>query len=240
MTLSVQRLDWDSDFFGFDVGELVGPIKSKENLTLVLAKAYERGFSLIYGRFSHDDLASCKMCLDVGGAFVDAKRTYIRQLDDEKNTNDASILEADDSQGTRQQLKLLAWQSSEYSRYRVDPKMPKDSWKKLYTAWIENSLSGELADTVLVERKDELIIGMITLGYDAEVGVIGLFCVDSLWRGQGVGRRLLANAAYVCRLNGCKQIKVVTQGLNVLACGIYERSGYQLINEQNVFHFWSK
>jgi hypothetical protein len=50
--LNAQRLEWDSEFFDFGVGRLVGPFESRPTL------AAERGLYLVYGVCGHEDTAS--------------------------------------------------------------------------------------------------------------------------------------------------------------------------------------
>lgn len=242
MTLNVQRLDWDSEFFGFGVGRLIGSIVSTTALAHALQDAAERGLRLVYGQCGHAEVASHQLCLELGGRFVDAKRTYSLSLADAQLTSTVPALRADDSPCSRRQLRSLAWQSAEFSRYRVDPDMPRGSWQRMYSAWIQNSLNGKLADAVLVEREAEneggRIVGMITVSHCGEVGTIGLLGVDERWRGRGIGRRLLQAAASQCRTSGCTQLVVVTQGDNAPACRAYESAGYSLADEQHIFHFW--
>lgn len=242
MKLQVQRLDWDSDFFGFGVGRLTGSIASTAALADALQDSAKQGFQLVYGQCDHADTNSHQRCLEAGGRFVDAKRTYSLSLKKIPATNAPTPLRADDSENTRAILTSLAWQSAEYSRYRVDPDMPHDSWRRMYSTWMKNSLNGKLADAVLVERETEnqggRIIGMVTINQRSDVGEIGLLSVDENYRGLGLGRRLLNSAATLCRSSGCSRIQVVTQGANLPACRAYERAGYQLVDEKHIFHFW--
>ena len=242
MTLSVQKLAWDSEFFGFGVGRLIGSIESTAALSRALEDATERGFRLVYGQCGHSDNVTHQRCLELGGRFVDAKRTYSLSLVDAQPTSTVPSVLADGSQCCRRQLRSLAWQSAEFSRYRVDPDMPRGSWRRMYSAWIENSLNGKLADAVLVEREPENeegpIIGMITVNHHGECGMIGLLGVDERWRGRGIGKRLLQAAEFQCRTYGCTQLMVVTQGDNAPACQAYESSGFALAEEQHIFHFW--
>ena len=244
MPLIVQQLDWDSEFFGFGVGGLTGSIESVTALSHALRDATERGIRLVYGQCAHTDVTSHRLCLELGGRFVDAKRTYSLTLTDAQASSTVLALPADGGPGSRRQLRALAWQSAEFSRYRVDPDMPPGCWRRLYSAWIENSLSGKLADAVLVEREagneDGRIVGMITVSHRGAVGTIGLLGVDARWRRRGIGRRLLLAAASCCRSAACTQLAVVTQGDNVSACRAYEGAGYMIADEQDIFHFWKR
>lgn len=235
--LNLQRLDWDSEFFGFGVGRLVGPFESSAALVAALKEAAEGGLRLVYGVCDHEDVASHQIARAVGGRFVDAKRTYALDLVGVQPAR-GDIEEAGNDACSRRQLRSLAWQAAEFSRFRIDPALPAGSWRRMYSAWLRNSLSGQLADTVLVEHADDRIIGMITVSHRAKRGQIGLFAVDHRWRGRGIGRRLLDAAIQRCRAEGCDELVVVTQGDNIAACRSYERAGYRLIEEQDIFHFW--
>ncbi len=247
--LTVQRLDWDSDFFGFGVGRLIGLIESGPALGLALAHAASSNIQLTYGQCNHDDLPLHRLCLATGGRFVDAKRTYALALDKPSPVSAMSAVTAISANIAvasgidpveRRQLRSLAWQSAAFSRFRVDPAMPANAWRRLYTAWIANSLSGKFADAVLVFRADGRSVGMITVSHGEPKGVIGLLAVDPHWRGRGIARCMLDAARRRCLAAGCEALTVVTQGDNLSACSVYESAGYRLIDEQDIFHFWKQ
>lgn len=235
--LNLQRLEWDSQFFGFGVGRLPGPFESESALAAVLQKAPELGLRVVYGVCRHGDAASHDLALAAGGQFVDAKRTYCLDLASVQPTRIA-LDNAGDDACSRRRLRSLAWQAAQFSRFRIDSAFPMGSWRRMYSAWVRNSLNGQLADAVLVERAEGFIIGMITVSHREKRGQIGLFAVDHRWRGRGVGGRLLDAALRRCRAEGCEQLLVVTQGANAAACHSYERAGYRVTGEQDIFHFW--
>lgn len=243
MMLTVQRLGWDSDFFGFGVGRLVGSIESGPALANALAHAADRDIQLTYGQCPHDDVQLHRLCIAAGGRFVDAKRTYALALAKSASVSAVSAeisAAAGDDPVQRRQLRSLAWQSAEFSRFRVDPAMPANSWRRLYTAWIANSLSGKFADAVLTYRVDRRSVGMVTVRHGEANGEIGLLAVAPNWRGRGLARCLLDAARQRCVAAGCEALTVVTQGDNLSACRAYEGANYKLVDEQDIFHFWKQ
>ena len=48
------------------------------------------------------------------------------------------------------------------------------------------------------------------------------------WRGQGIGRSIFLHAAEWARKQGCKQLKIETQNVNVPACKFYAKMGCEL------------
>jgi dTDP-4-amino-4,6-dideoxy-D-galactose acyltransferase len=235
--LSLQQLDWDSEFFGFGVGRLVGSFESVAALSDALQTAAENGIRLVYGACDHKDSVSHRVALAAGARFVDAKCTYKLGLTRIQPTR-VDVEEAGDDASSHLHLRNLALQAAEFSRFRLDTALPEGSWEHMYSLWMQNSVSGKLADAVFVEHGDDRIIGMISVSYRGECGQIGLFAVDRKWRGRGIGRRLLDAAIQRCCAAGCKELKVVTQRNNLAACRSYELVGFRLIDEQDVFHFW--
>lgn len=243
MTLGIKRLDWDSDFFGFGVGRLSQSIASRSSLAQLLNKAAEEKIRLLYGQCNFDDDKNHAIAINLGGRYVDAKRIYsISLLDSGWKSDNTPVVYAKNSICSLRQLRPLAWQSAQFSRYRLDPDMPFGSWRRLYSAYIKNSLNGQIADAVLIEYEpgdtEERIIGMISVSYADQIAKIGLLSVDERWRGKGVARRMLRATESLCRSLGCIQINVTTQGANLPACLTYESAGYSIVDEQHIFHFW--
>jgi GNAT superfamily N-acetyltransferase len=62
----------------------------------------------------------------------------------------------------------------------------------------------------------------------SDVAVLWDIRVRPEWRGQGVGRRLLKEAADWARQRGCTLLKIETQNVNVPACRFYASQGCEL------------
>jgi dTDP-4-amino-4,6-dideoxy-D-galactose acyltransferase len=231
-------LSWDSGFFGFGVGRVAAPFGNPPRLAAALAEAWAARLRLVYGICDHADGPSFEVALAAGGRFVDAKRIYALNLAGGAAATEELALAGTDA-CSRRQLRSLAWQAAEYSRFRLDPALPHGSWRRMYSAWLRNSLDGKIADAVWVERSGEDTVGMVTVAHRNAHGQIGLLAVDRNSRGRGVGRRLLGAARQSCYAAGCDSLTVVTQGANDAACRLYEAAGYQLAGEQDIFHFWN-
>ena len=239
--LRFDSLAWASEFFGFAVGRIDGPFMPAGALAQLLASARSQDqVQLVYGQCDSADTASSTEATSCKGFLADAKRTYFLALNRELDTPlPPQVSAATNDTISLRQLRLLAWQSAEFSRFRIDPAMPTGAWRRMYSTWMYKSLTRDLADQVLVERVDGAIVGMLTIRYRQRQADIGLFAVDPEWRGRGIGRRLLKAARHHCLANDCDGLSVVTQGTNLPACRIYESAGYTLCSAQNIFHFWS-
>ena len=239
--LRFDSLAWDSEFFGFKVGRINGPFTPAGALAQLLASARSQSqVQLVYGQCESADAASSAEAVSCKGFLADAKRTYFLALNRELDTPlPPQVSAATNGTISLRQLRWLAWQSAEFSRFRIDPAMPTGAWRRMYSTWMYKSLTRELADQVLVERVDGAIVGMLTIKYLQRQAEIGLFAVAPDLRGRGIGRRLLAAARHHGLANDCDGLQVVTQGTNLPACRIYESAGYELRTAYNIFHFWS-
>lgn len=87
-------------------------------------------------------------------------------------------------------------------------------------------------------RRDGVAVGGATVVVDspdvhmlqnrADLAVLWDIRVHPDARGQGIGSKLFAEAARWARAQGCRQLKVETQNVNVQACRFYAKQGCEL------------
>ena len=85
---------------------------------------------------------------------------------------------------------------------------------------------------VIVGVVDDSPVGLATIhvrhmiNHEAPIGQLTLLVVDERVRGQGVGRRLVAESEAWARARGCKRFVVTTALRRTEAHAFYERLGY--------------
>lgn len=165
---------------------------------------------------------------------VDKKRIYTLNKIQDSGMSPNIIAYAGDASA----LYDLAIQAGVDSRYRVDPDFPNEDFERLYKTWIDNSLTGVMADYVLTYRMPSgKLGGFITLKKRSESLSIGLVATDISCRRMGIGKALMNAAkhyAYVNRLG----LEVTTQADNVPACSFYENNGFVMQSQTTVYHIW--
>lgn len=222
-------LKWDSNFFGFGVAK----IDVRDSNDLLVASEIERlqkeGTKLIY--IFSERLISLA---GYNALLVDQKRSYLLSNPSFK-TSKRTISSVTQHP---EQLYELAWQAGEYSRYKVDPMISDDDFKRLYRRWVDNSVNGQLADYVLACKEDEIYSGFITAKVKDHAISIGLIATDSKYRGKGIGNTLIQeikNLAY----NKNLAVEVTTQANNITACAFYEHNGFRIGHQEYIYHVWS-
>ena len=247
---ALARLDWECQHFGLLAAQLTAADLNDSALTATLHVARREGIQLLVwpgpcGRDVPQELLD-----EFGGALVDRKATYFKSLQPEFGNDDA----LQSSQGpvvVPYTLKTaspglidLAISAGAYSRFHIDSHIPHDKFEAMYRQWIERSVTGDMADAVLVVPWNsggiahDRIAGMITLSESAGVARIGLIAVAAEVRGSGIGSALMRAAHRWTYARKAREAQVVTQLANLPACRLYERSGYRLSRMQHIFHFW--
>lgn len=228
--MQVERLDWDSDFFGFGVGVLKP--QSTAAVPALVKEARASGLKLLYWFADPQDGEAAAAAEAVGAFLADRKVTFLA---------DASSRSGEVAPGLHTatkvtpQLHSLALQSGHYSRFKVDPRMPPDAFERMYTLFIERSVSGALAREVIV-ADDEA--GFITLREKGDRLDIGFLAVDSKVRSRGLGAQLVSAAFARAQQWGFAKVQVVTQTDNEGACRFYERCGFGRERVEFVYHVW--
>ena len=109
---------------------------------------------------------------------------------------------------------------------------------ELYHTWIEKSVNKELADDIIIQEVEGQLAGVITVFIKNEIGYIGLVGVDSRYRGQGIGSKLIKDSLTYFKNKSINRVEVVTQGNNKPACKLYEKHGFSILYQTDFYHFW--
>lgn len=247
---ALKRLDWESGHFGLSAAQVVDGELAEAALAEALHLARRQGVQLAVWPAHGDRELSEQFLHAFHGALVDRKLTYTRSL-----TTNAFDMQLPEQPGLpvvefsaavpSVPLVELALAAGGFSRFRIDAMIPHDKFASMYRLWIERSVKRELADVVLVAPLHQCdvsteapLAAMVTISQTAEQATIGLIAVASAARGQGVGSTLMRAAHHWMREHGANEARVVTQRVNLPACRLYERSGYQISNVQTYYHFW--
>jgi len=175
--------------------------------------------------------------------FAENKVEFIKKL----NTENQSIYKTDSicsffdlnlSQEFLNQLYQLAFISGNHSRFLLDKNFGRNSFEELYKKWIDNSISKEFADEVFIHMDDSKINGLITVSIKDHIGKIGLIAVDDHSQGRGIGTGLLKVIENYLMTKNVETLIIPTQLSNSKACNFYKKSGYEIISNLYIKHFW--
>jgi dTDP-4-amino-4,6-dideoxy-D-galactose acyltransferase len=236
----VEYLKWDSDFFGYKIGK-INVTKSISFSSISEAIKKQTDYKLIYLVIDEpfhfpklqQELEEKRIKL------VDSKVTFTQKIASENNNDDSfENIQLYLPTVANQKLIDLSLQSGIYSRFQTDKNFVDNEYKKLYTTWIQNSVNGEIADRVIVAYKESEIIGLLTLAFKNGFSDIGILAVDSKYRGQKTGQKLIQKAIHETSQQLINQIKVVTQKDNTKACNFYKNQNFNIEKLEYIYHIW--
>jgi len=231
--MEFKSLSWDSEFFGFAVGQLNGD-PGKTSLHEIYKEMAAKNIRLAY--YSSETEILFPQHPLYSSQLMDIKVTYIK---------DVVIAGCDENVQSyindfpEEKLISLAVESGIYSRFKKDPDIPLSKYEELYKQWIVNSVNKKIADEVLVYETRQGIAGFVTVGSKCGRADIGIIAVDRNHRGHGIGKALMRSAENL-NLHNYQSIQVVTQGANLPAIKLYESCGYVLEKVEYFYHLWKK
>lgn len=232
----IEHLEWDSNFFGFKVGKIIiGP-----NQTIY--KVQPSDYRLIYCFIERQNRIANASAVESSFKLVDTKVVFIKNLELLKTPIKSEIHIASYTNmflPYKDKIISIGIQSGIYSRFKRDRGFPEGTFEKLYTVWMEKSLSHEIADEVFLVYNSSLeIFGVATIVAKKDYAEIGIIAVDEHARGAGLGKLLLQKIEAYCIAMNINKIKVATQLDNKEACFFYKANGYEVESEVNIYHHW--
>jgi dTDP-4-amino-4,6-dideoxy-D-galactose acyltransferase len=201
-------LEWDSEFFGVQIGHADSPHEST------------RGYDIVQMLVSAQNPLGVQEAEAHGYRFRDVRVTFARPTTDEVAFVRNAV--ADD----HDELARIARESHRVTRFYADHGLPKERCDDLYAHWIRKSCDG-WADAVLVSHDRDLLHGYVTVHVKEGVGSIGLIAVAEPARGQKRGENLVKAAVNWCHMRDVGRIEVVTQGRNISAQRVFQNCGFR-------------
>lgn len=229
--MTIRFLDWDSSFFGLKIGQADTDSATTESLTNLKNLKSASGYDLVY--WVADSQGEDPQVIKNRGLPDPADIKIIFSKNDLVPENAENIEKYNGP--VSEKLIGLAIESGHNSRFRKDSRL-NGRFIEMYTTWITKSVSGELADVVLVSQDQNFVNGFVTVRRNDVIGTIGLIAVDPNFRGMGIGGSLMKAASNWCIESGCGELRVATQMENTGACHLYERQGYKRLMTKLVFH----
>lgn len=121
------------------------------------------------------------------------------------------------------------------SRFSLDPHIPPATAGRVKREWAANCVAGLRGVGVTVVERGGEIAGFLAVVAAGRQRVIDLVAVDEAFRGQGVGRALVAD--FVRRHGpGSGGLAVATQAGNAPSLALYESLGFRVAEAAWVLH----
>lgn len=136
-------------------------------------------------------------------------------------------------------LEDIAGRSFRFSRFHLDPQVPRPAADAVKRAWLRSYLDGARGMALDAARLDGRLAGFNAIlearGAGGRTRIIDLIAVAPEFQGMGVGRALVGH--FVREHAGqCDALEVGTQAANVPSVRLYESVGFRLAAAEVVLH----
>lgn len=239
----IKRLDWDSEFFKFEIGSCQGKLL-KENREEFIKEFTDNKFDCVYVFCDENDpfcaeLESNKSVLPVGGH---AEYELVKENWKRKNNGQARDIRvfnkkmAVNDRNIADQIKTISRNLVPISRFYYDLHF-KLRAEDMYEVWADKIMSNEGGE-IAIEMRDGKVAGMVGYIMGKDFGQISLVKTQKEFEGQGIASRLLDCALENLFKSGIPKIKVITQANNDLAKRLYQNAGFQIKKITKIYHWW--
>lgn len=233
----ITPLTWDSAFFGLSLARVTSSTLDPASAGEVVALARAQHVACLSLLLSGKDFSSIAAAQEAGFHLVDVRTTLERPA--------AQTLPTAPALRVRRQVEAdvpaledIAGEAHLNTRFGRDGRFPRDRVAELYRTWIRKECAGS-ADEVLVVEAEGTPLGYVTCQAGAGgAGKIGLIAVRNGERKRGAGTALLRAALEWLAARGVQEVSVVTQGHDVAAMRLYERTGFVTTSVELWFHLW--
>ena len=232
MSAGLQRLEWDSDFFGFGIGRVTSTVLKEDEAKRVTAEARSSGIRCVYFLADSDSPDGWRAAASAGFDAIDIRLELV--LAPPRSQHERTLANPADEQTL---VDIAREQAFSVSRFYRDDRFPREKATEMFVIWTRRGVHDERWFTV-VERRESAIDGFVTARLTDHVGSIDLAAVAERARGRGVGRRIIAGAIAEFSSRGATRINVVTQGSNLAAQNLYLDAGFRPSSCSLWFHWW--
>lgn len=246
MTYSITPARWDSQFFGFPIGNIELPDDYDKEILEKTLRGVHSEYRLLF--------------VSVQGAGPDTVSLlnlqcpcYVRKLFFKKDVpphadSYDSHIRPYTSTFCSLALEKLAVQSGMLTQFRLDPVLAPH-FEQLFLTWINFAVSKELADSIWTWYENGEHLGLATIrsakhvdpatGQFKKEGRIGMFSVDSHHRERGIEEQLIKACDFWCSSLDIPTNALVTQKDNEPTVALCKQLGFKQDSETSVYHYWS-
>jgi ribosomal protein S18 acetylase RimI-like enzyme len=230
---------WDSDFFGVRIATVAARVLNEAVAAAALDWARANRIACLYYLADARDARSIRLAEDQGFRLVDVRVTMSRPVDTPPLPALGGEPVRPATEADSASLARIARESHANTRFHRDGRFDAERSRELYAIWIRDSITGRLADRVLVVDGPDGPAGYVALRVDEEgTGHIALIAVASTQRGRGYGERLIVEGVRWLASRGASRVEVITQGAEADSIRFYERCGFSVLRVELWFHRW--
>src|SRR4051794_40885440 len=203
-TAACEILEWDSAFFGMRIARITEEWRGRRALIDAVTLADASGVDCLYLLIDMANHAGLRAAAECDFRVVDVRVEYAGAASS-RDSPSTTLRPAGDAD--LDVLVPLARGSFIQSRFFADGRFPRERCEALFQRWLERSMTGELADVVLVDAAQSGFVAC-TMSGPTNIGRIELIAVAPEARRAGIGRALVGGAVSELNTRGATEVRV--------------------------------
>jgi dTDP-4-amino-4,6-dideoxy-D-galactose acyltransferase len=239
-SMKIEKLNWDSEFFGLKIGRIIINKEKEFDWYGFKKAAYYEKYELIYV-FTFQNMLSKEMLLKAELDLVDIHFTMTKKFKKEDFLNITYDFRTELNEKDKQECYRIAEETSIVSRFYKENKMGPIITKELYRKWIDNALNKSFSDGLFLEKVSNSVSGIHLIKTDVvnKIGYFTLTGVGSNNKRKGVGSKLwMQSFAYWANESEIEIIKSPFSFQNPESFNFHLRMGFDKIEETKyIYHF---
>lgn len=235
----VDKLNWDSNFFGINIASLNHALINENIMKLVFSFCKQQRIQCLYFRADSRSLKNVELAEKYGFHFANIRTTYILEKKEKIKKRKKGYIFRESRKSDIPWIIDVSRDAYTDSRYYFDSNFPREICSKFYVEWVEKIIrnSGKGEKIFVLERNKKPIAYIGSAIWGREI-VIELIAVDPVSRGKGMGKKILREFIYHYQKAAYYRFRVVTQGRNIAAQRLYQSCGFE-INDMGIdYHKW--
>ncbi len=238
----VELLEWDTDFFGFPVAQILQNRLDEKSVDELYAFCQENKIRLLQFKCDAHHRPSVLLAEENNFHFADVRMTYRQHLGMD-STNKKALPESLSlrvgCEADIPDLHDIIHDLYTHSRYYFDTNFPRDRIQIFYKNWIEKAIFGQFDDMVWVLCADNVPVGFCSAKFsEGQQVALGLVGVAPSASGKGMGTFLMQEILFTLYERNISHVSVVTQGRNYIAQRLYQRNNFLIEKIEIYYHRW--
>lgn len=237
----IEKLEWDSNFFGIRVGRVIIDDKAAINSEVFLQEA-ETQFDLVYV-LSYDKLLSTELTVLGKLSLKDIMLTLSMPFNKDQFTHGyykfRTALDNEELNGCYK----IAEQTAVVSRFYSEPIVGVEKTKGLYRRWIDTAIDKTFSDGLFIKYESDEISGIHLIKTDCKnkIGYFTLTGVNPDFKRKGIGRELwMQSFAYWAQEREIDTIKSPFSFQNKESLNFHLKMGFNKVEEIKYIYHWVK
>ncbi len=236
----IKKLEWDSLFFGLNVGKITIENEINEDEMINLNKLSQNFQFYTINNVGNLFNNNVNIGKHTNGYLADVNIQFKKKIK-RLLINDYPDIEIKITNFKKKSDKIIELSSNfNESRFVLDSNFEKDVAIEMYKEWVKNSFERENKYFSIASYNDK-VIGFLLFSVKGEgEAIIELLSISNEYRGKGFGKKLVNKTEEKLYELDITKLKVGTQLNNSVAINFYHSMGFKQVDLTSIYHCWNR